>query len=225
MMMGAYKGGIYGGSTSAILLKAPGTSSALATVEDGHALARQGKARKALKVSLFASVIGDTFSDIVLILSAAHLARVALQFGPVEYTAIPVIPLTIIASASGSSLLKGPIAAVGRPCVPLIGLDHTTAMPRFTFGVIDLYGGVPLVAMLIGLVTMSELLRQMETRREASVVHLPKPAGRDDSRVTREDARLMVAPENGRAHVRTPDTNAHLVCSLLLEKKKKENKK
>src|SRR3546814_2621914 len=75
MMMGAYKGGIYGGSISAILLKAPGTSSALATVEDGHALARQGKARKALKVSLFASVIGDTFSDIVLILSAAHLAR------------------------------------------------------------------------------------------------------------------------------------------------------
>src|SRR3546814_7715118 len=88
----------------------------------------------------------------------------------------------------------------------LIGLDPTTGMPRFTFGVIDLYGGVPLVAMLIGLVTMSELLRQMETRREASVVHLPKPAGRDDSRVTREDARLMVAPvaggsEIGRAHV------------------------
>src|SRR3546814_20724387 len=51
--------------------------------------------------------------------------------------------------------------------------------------------------MLIGLVTMSELLRQMETRREASVVHLPKPAGRDDSRVTREDARLMVAPVAG----------------------------
>src|SRR3546814_10923798 len=51
--------------------------------------------------------------------------------------------------------------------------------------------------MLIGLVTMSELLRQMETRREASVVHLPKPAGRDDSRVTREDARLMVAPDAG----------------------------
>ncbi|HEY9537415.1 MAG TPA: tripartite tricarboxylate transporter permease [Kiloniellaceae bacterium] len=197
MMMGAYKGGIYGGSISAILLKAPGTSSALATVEDGHALARQGKARKALKVSLFASVIGDTFSDIVLILSAAHLARVALQFGPVEYTAIAVIALTIIASASGSSLLKGLIAAVGGLCVALIGLDPTTGMPRFTFGVIDLYGGVPLVAMLIGLVTMSELLRQMETRREASVVHLPKPAGRDDSRVTREDARLMVAPVAG----------------------------
>src|SRR3546814_1206304 len=88
----------------------------------------------------------EIFSDIGLILSAAHLARVALQFGPVEYTAIAVIALTIIASASGSSLLKGLIAAVGGLCVALIGLDPTTGMPRFTFGVIDLYGGVPLVA-------------------------------------------------------------------------------
>jgi len=197
MMMGAYKGGIYGGSVSAILLKAPGTSSALATVEDGHALARQGKARKALKVSLVASVLGDTFSDIVLILSAAHLAYVALEFGPVEYTAIAVIALAIIASASGASLLKGLIAAVGGLCLALVGLDPTTGMPRFTFGVIDLYGGVPLVAMLIGLVTLAELLRQMETRRETSAVHLPQPAGRDDSRITRDDARLMARPIAG----------------------------
>src|SRR3546814_13821049 len=93
----------------------------MATVEDGHTLARQGKARKALKVSLFASVIGDTFSDIVLILTAAHLARVALQFGPVEYTAIAVHALTIVASASGSSLLKGLISAVGGLRVALLG--------------------------------------------------------------------------------------------------------
>jgi putative tricarboxylic transport membrane protein len=81
--------------------------------------------------------------------------------------------------------------------VALIGLDPTTGMPRFTFGVIDLYGGVPLVAMLIGLVTLSELLRQMETRRDVSAVHLPKPRSRDDSRVTGQDARLMVAPIAG----------------------------
>ncbi len=197
MMVGAYKGGIYGGSISAILVKAPGTSSALATVEDGHALAQQGKARKALKVSLVASVIGDTFSDIVLILTAVHLARVALQFGPVEYTAVAVVALMIIGSASGQSLLKGVIAAVAGLCVALIGLDPTTGMPRFTFGVIDLYGGVPLVAMLIGLITMAELLRQMEVTRKASVSHLPAPKGPDDSRLTREDAKLMLRPIAG----------------------------
>lgn len=194
MMVGAYKGGIYGGSISAILVKAPGTSSALATVEDGHALAQQGKARKALKVSLVASVIGDTFSDIVLILTAVHLARVALQFGPVEYTAVAVVALMIIGSASGQSLLKGMIAAAAGLCVALIGLDPTTGMPRFTFGVIDLYGGVPLVAMLIGLITMAELLRQMEIRRTTSASHLPAPKHPDDSRLTREDAKLMLRP-------------------------------
>lgn len=194
MMVGAYKGGIYGGSISAILVKAPGTSSALATVEDGHALAQQGKARKALKVSLVASVIGDTFSDIVLILTAVHLARVALQFGPVEYTAVAVVALMIIGSASGQSLLKGMIAAAAGLCVALIGLDPTTGMPRFTFGVIDLYGGVPLVAMLIGLITMAELLRQMEIRRKTSASHLPAPKAADDSRLTRDDAKLMLRP-------------------------------
>lgn len=203
MMMGAYKGGIYGGSISAILIKAPGTSSALATVEDGHALAQQGKARKALKVSLFASVIGDTFSDIVLILSAVHLARVALEFGPVEYTAVAVIALAIIGSASGQSLIKGLIAATGGLCLALVGLDPTTGMPRFTFGIIDLYGGVPLVAMLIGLITMAELFRQMEVNRVASVAHLPRPKNRDDSRITRNDAKLMAAPVAGGALIGT----------------------
>lgn len=197
MMMGAYKGGIYGGSISAILMKAPGTSSALASVADGHALAQQGKSRKALKISLFASVAGDTFSDIVLILSAVHLARVALEFGPVEYTAVAIVALTIVGSASGQSLIKGLIAAVGGVCLALIGLDPTTGMPRFTFGVIDLYGGVPLVAMLIGLITIAGLLREMEIRHRASAAHLPKPKHPDDSRVTRDDARLMVRPVLG----------------------------
>src|SRR3546814_13765074 len=117
----------------------------------------------------------EIFSDIGLILSAAHLARVALQFGPVEYTAIAVIALTIITSASGSSLLNGLIAAVGGLCVALIGLDPTTGMPRFTFGVIDLYGGVPLVAMLIWLVTMSELLHQLNRPPQDPAVHLHQP--------------------------------------------------
>ncbi|MGF1611302.1 MAG: tripartite tricarboxylate transporter permease [Kiloniellales bacterium] len=197
MMMGAYKGGIYGGSISAILLKAPGTSSAAATIEDGHALARQGKSRKALKVSLVASVIGDTFSDIVLILTAVHLARVALAFGPVEYTAVAIVALTIVGSASGQSLLKGLIAAVAGLCTALIGLDPTTGMPRFTFGTIDLYGGVPLVALLIGMITMAELLRQIEEPRPTASAHLPPPGSRADSSITRDDARLMLRPIAG----------------------------
>ena len=197
MMVGAYKGGIYGGSISAILLKAPGTSAAAATVEDGHTLAKQGKGLKALKVSLTASVIGDTFSDIVLILSAAQLAKVALEFGPVEYTALTVFALTIVGSAAGRSLVKGMVAAVAGLSLALIGLDPTTGVPRLAFGVIDFYGGVSLLAVLIGLLTVAELLRQIEERRSVSVAHLPPAKHPDDRRITREDAGLMVRPVIG----------------------------
>ena len=194
MMMGAYKGGIFGGSIAAILIRAPGTSAAAATVEDGHALAREGKGLKALKVSLFASVIGDTFSDVVLILTAVQLARVALHFGPVEYAALTVFALTIVGSAAGKSLVKGLVAAVAGLTLALVGLDPTTGMPRLAFGDINLYGGVPLIALLIGILTMAELLRQIEARRAVSIAHLPPPRQRDDSRITRAEAKLMVRP-------------------------------
>lgn len=197
MMMGAYKGGIYGGSVAAILLKAPGTSAAAATVADGYALAKQGKGLKALKVSLFASVIGDTFSDIVLILTAAQLARVALEFGAVEYAAIAVVALTIVGSASGKSLIKGVIAAVAGLGIALIGLDPTSGMPRLSFGVIEFYGGIHLLPMLIGLLIMSELIIQMEQAKTVSVAHLPKAKSADDNRITRSDAKLMVRPVIG----------------------------
>lgn len=194
MMTGAYKGGIFGGSIAAILIKAPGTSAAAATVEDGHALAKKGKGLKALKVSLVASVIGDTFSDIVLIISAAQLARVALQFGPVEYTAMTVFALTIVGSAAGRSLIKGVMSAAAGLTLALVGLDPTTGVPRLAFGVIDFYGGISLLALLIGMLTIAELLRQMEQRRSISRAHIPPPATRDDTRITREDAGLMVRP-------------------------------
>lgn len=197
MMMGAYKGGIYGGSIAAILVRAPGTSAAAASVADGYALAKKGQGLKALKVSLVASVIGDTFSDIILILTAAQLARVALEFGAVEYTAVAIVALTIIGSASGDSLIKGVFAAVAGLALALVGLDPTTGLPRLTFGVIDLYGGISLLPMLIGLLIMSELVIQMEQAHSQSHAHLPQPKDRDDRRITRSDAKLMVAPVFG----------------------------
>lgn len=194
MLMGAYKGGIFGGSISAILLCAPGTSAAAATVADGHALAKMGKAIKALKISLTASVIGDTFSDIVLIFLAINLARVALQFGPGEFTAVAIMALTIVGPASGKSLLKGLITALGGLLVALIGLDPGTSLPRLTFDYNELVDGISLVPMLIGLLTIPEIMAQYEERVRAVKAHIPPPTCKDDTRITRKDWRLMVRP-------------------------------
>ena len=194
MLMGAYKGGIFGGSISAILLSAPGTSAAAATVADGHALAKMGKAKKALKIALTASVLGDTFSDIVLVFLAINLARVALQFGPGEFTAVAIMSLTIVGPASGKSLLKGIITAIGGLLIALVGLDPGTSLPRLTFDLNDLVDGISLVPMLIGLLTIPEIMAQYEERVRAVKAHIPPPTCRDDTRITGKDFRRMVRP-------------------------------
>ena len=92
MLLGMFKGSLFGSSVTAILVKTPGTPAAAATVLDGYPLARQGKGVKAMKMALYASVFGDSFSDICLIVAAGALAAVALKFGPPEYTLLTGFP-------------------------------------------------------------------------------------------------------------------------------------
>lgn len=185
MLLGAYKGGIYGGSIPAILIGTPGTPAAAATVADGYALARQGKGGKALRMALFASVTADLISDIVLIVVAIHLARFALMFGPAEFTVLMVFALTTVAISSGRSLTKGVISACLGMMVALIGVDPMTGRQRLTFGSLTLAGGLELVPLLIGLMAVSEVLVQVESRmRAAHVAHLPPPAQPSDGRLS-----------------------------------------
>ena len=176
---GIMKGGTFGGSVSAILLNTPGSPEAAATAFDGHPLAKQGKSLKAMKMALYASVFGDTFSDIVLFAVAAPVAVVALMMGPPEMAAVLIFSLTIIAGLSGRSLIRGLIAACLGAVVGTIGLDPESSLPRLTFGFVDLADGVSLIPMTIGLLALSEILIQIE----AQVMHI-NPFGKD---VPRED--------------------------------------
>ena len=166
-LIGIMKGGTFGGSVSAILLNTPGSPEAAATAFDGHPLAKQGKSLKAMKMALYASVFGDTFSDIVLFAVAAPVAVVALMMGPPEMAAVLIFSLTIIAGLSGRSLIRGLIAACLGAVVGTIGLDPESSLPRLTFGFVDLADGVSLIPMTIGLLALSEILIQIE----AQVMH------------------------------------------------------
>ena len=167
-LVGVSKGGTYGGSIAAVLLNTPGSPEAAATAFDGYPLTQQGKPQKALKMALYGSVFGDTFSDIVLILVAAPLATVALLMGPVEITAMLLLALSLISGLVGRSLIKGLIAAALGLIVGSVGLDPETATPRLTFGIIELQEGVPLIVMAIGLLALAEVFLQMEKRGGAS---------------------------------------------------------
>lgn len=153
------KGAFYAGSIPAILICTPGTGAAAATVIDGYPLAKQGKARKALEISLYGSVIGDILSNIVAIIFAAMVATVALMLGPPELVVIMVFGLLLIAFLSGRSFTKGFVAAGLGLLVAAVGIDPIYGATRLTFGSIDLSSGIGFVPMVLGLYAVAELLK------------------------------------------------------------------
>ena len=104
LLLGIYSAAIYGGSISAIAVGIPGTGAAIATVEDGHQMFKQGKGGEALGFSLTGSIIGGLFSAMCLALVAPLLASLAVQFGPREYLAISVFGLVVVVRVAGKSL-------------------------------------------------------------------------------------------------------------------------
>ncbi len=162
LLLGIYKGAIYGGSIPAITINTPGTAAAAATALDGSALARQGRGRLALETSLVASVIADLIATFVLIFVAAPLAAVAIKFGSPDFTMLYLLALTMIAGVSGNSFTKGALSVGLGMLMACVGLDPVSGYQRLTFGSVDLLGGISLVPLLIGMFALSEILMQAE---------------------------------------------------------------
>lgn len=162
MLASLYMGAMYGGSIAAILIRTPGTPAAAATVLDGYPMAQQGRAGKALGISLFASLIGGVLSSIALLTIAPVLGSVALQFGPVELFAVAVLGITIIGSLSQGSAIKGLLSGVIGLLLAMVGMDPITGSARFTFGILNLYSGVSFTVALIGLFSIPQAIRLIE---------------------------------------------------------------
>ena len=167
-LLGVYKGGIYGGSIPAILVSMPGTGAAVATTFDGPALTKKGKARKALEMALFSSVIGDLSSDVVTILFIGPIALIALMIGPPELAAVLFLALIVIAATSSGVFVKGLLMMFLGLFLGLIGQDPIGALSRFTFDIFPLRAGIPLLPLLIGVYALPEVLFAVE-KKAASV--------------------------------------------------------
>ena len=161
-LLGVHKGGEYGGAITSILINTPGEVSSALTALDGYPLAKQGKPRKALMMSLYASVTGDVLADTVLILSAAPLAIVALKMGPSEILGVLIFSFAFISSLLGKSVLKGLVALSMGLFLATVGLDIESGSDRMTFGILELDDGIPLVAIAIGILAFGEVLVQIE---------------------------------------------------------------
>jgi putative tricarboxylic transport membrane protein len=161
-MIGVYVGGESGGLVSACLLGIPGTPSAIATTFDGFPLARKGEAGRAVWLGIWASLFGGLLAGIPLMIGAVKLAALALQFGPWEYFSLFVLTLTIVASLSEESLLKGLISGVIGLLATTIGSDPVMGVPRLHFGTDFLRSGFPFLPVLIGIFAFSQLMKDVE---------------------------------------------------------------
>ncbi|MGI9520310.1 MAG: tripartite tricarboxylate transporter permease [Hyphomicrobiaceae bacterium] len=158
LLLGVYKGGIFGGAIPAILIKTPGTPASSATILDGYPMAENGEAGKALGIALYASCTADLMSNLALILFAGWLASFALKFGPPEFFTLILFSLTIIAGVSGKKLVLGLLSAVLGLLLATVGLDLVYGTNRFNLNDPNLMGGLNFIAVLIGLFAIPEIL-------------------------------------------------------------------
>lgn len=172
LLASTYVGAEYGGSIPAILIRTPGTNAAAATAIDGYEMHKQGKGGEALGLSLISGVFGGLIGILCLILLTKPLAGVALYFTPPAYFSLGILGLSVIASLSSGSLVKGLMAGVIGLMIATVGTDPVSGVNRFTYGAPELLAGIPFILVMVGVFAVSELLIQAGQ----PVDHRPAPS-------------------------------------------------
>ncbi|MFE2845803.1 tripartite tricarboxylate transporter permease [Streptomyces scopuliridis] len=163
MLAGIYHGAQFGATITAILIATPGEASSVVSTLDGYRMARQGRAGPALAISALGAFVSAMVSLFALAAVAPFFARLALDFGPPEMLAVMILGLCTIVLFSGRNPLLGMGLGLLGVLIACIGVDVGSGTPRYTFGQIDLFGGVPYVEVMIGLFAIGELLNQLHT--------------------------------------------------------------
>ena len=163
-MIALYCANHLAGGVPAILMRIPGSGGAAATTLDGYPMARKGQAQQAIVLSFTASVFGGLVTTLATLALLPWLSRMGLYLRSVEMVVVMLFGLTLIAAIAAKDMLKGLISGFFGLLIGVIGTDHVYNAPRATFGFLELYDGVPLVAALIGLFAVSEALVMMEEK-------------------------------------------------------------
>jgi putative tricarboxylic transport membrane protein len=171
MMAGIYYGSMYGGSTTSILVNIPGEATSVVTCIDGHEMAKQGRAGPALGIAALGSFIAGTIAIVGLMLIAPQLARFAVAFGPAEYFSLMVLGLVVVTFLTQGSMAKSLIMACCGVVLGLVGLDSITAQPRLTFDRLELYDGIGLIPVVMGLFGVAEVLSNIENQIKRAVAN------------------------------------------------------
>ena len=199
LLAGVYYGAIFGGSTSSILLNAPGVAGTVATSFDGYPMARRGQAGKALTVAAIASFAGGTIGAVLLMVFAPALSAVALLFHSAEYFALMVVGLSAIAAFAGSgNVAKAVLMTLVGLMMATVGEGALFNMPRFTMGLMDLQSGFSFITLAMAMFALPEAI--FLVMNPARSVQGGSKNDIKDLRITRDEGRL-IAPVIGRQSI------------------------
>ncbi|MBL4673376.1 MAG: tripartite tricarboxylate transporter permease [Arenicella sp.] len=158
LMAGVYYGAVFGGSTSAILINAPGVSGAVATAFDGYPMAQSGRAGKALAIAAYSSFFGGTVGAVFLLIFLPFLSQVSLSFHSADYFALMVFGCTAVAAFSGEGeVIKAIMMTLLGILLATVGEDPA-GVQRFTFGIVDLYDGISFLLLSMATFALAEAL-------------------------------------------------------------------
>ena len=226
LLAGIYYGSQYGGSTTSILLRIPGEASSVMTCIDGHAMAQRGRAGAALAIAAVASFIAGTLSVIALTFVAPPLARLALRFGPPEYTALLVMGLVFLAYMSTTSLVRTLLMAAIGLLLGCIGIDTMSGHFRYAFDLKELGDGIGIVPVAVGLFGLGEILSTV-VKGAPSNVASPRLSELMPTRQEWREAALPILRGSGLGFlVGIVPGSAHVISSFLsygLERKLSRN--
>lgn len=203
LMAGVYYGAIFGGSTSSILINAPGVAGTVASSFDGYPMAKAGHAGKALAIAAYASFSGGTIAAIFLLIAAPALAQVSLSFQSTDYFALMVLGLTAVAAFAGKgNLVKALLMTILGLMLSTVGTDQAQGVPRFTLGMLDLIDGISFLLLAMATFALSEalmsVLRPKSKADQAKELEAQKNLG--SMKLSREEVKEM-APVVGRSSI------------------------
>ena len=193
LLAGVYYGAIFGGSTSSILINAPGEAATVATALDGYPLARMGYPGKALAVAAYSSFSGGTIAVILLMFFAPMLASVATSFQSVDYFALMILGLTSVSAFAGrGGVLKALLMVVLGLMLSTVGTDQTSGIQRFTFGSLELLDGIAFLLIAMATFALTEAL-MIVLKKDASSDSLnAKAIGFKSLKVTKKEFKLII---------------------------------
>lgn len=192
MFAGIYAGGMYGGSTTSILLNTPGESGSVATAIEGFEMAKRGRGGPALASAAIGSFVAGTIGILLLTFVAQPVADLAVQMQPPDYFAVTVLAFVAVTALVGRSLIRGMVSLFLGLFIGLIGIDQLSGQSRLTFGVDQLNNGVDVVLVAVGLFAVGEALYVAARLRHAPEDEIVPVRGA--KWLSREDARRSWRP-------------------------------